>query len=234
MDYLYSILNNSEIPALSALVLGVLTALNPCTLAMTITAVGFIARRADGGSSVIFWQGLLYTIGRVIAYTLLGIVLIYFIHQGKNLFHLQDLFGEWGEKLLGPAMIIIGLLLLFGHALRIKSLRQNREKKPFRGGVDSLLLGMLFAMSFCPASAVFYFAMLIPLSASVSGGYLLPIIYAVATALPVIVITLLLAYFVHNVARLVSLLNTFQRWFNAIVAILFIVVGVWHTIEDFL
>ena len=95
-------------------------------------------------------------------------------------------------------------------------------------GWGSLLLGVLFALAFCPTSGLFYFGMLIPLSAASTGGYLLPAVYALATGLPVVAVAWTLAFSVSRLGSFYRRLNQFQRWFNRLVAALFILVGLYY------
>jgi Cytochrome c biogenesis protein len=234
MEWLQSILDNSTIPAVTALVLGLLTAVSPCPLATNIAAIGYIGKDIDNRRRI-FMNGILYTAGRVLAYSVLGIVLIMLIRKGSETFEIQKVLGKWGELLLPPALIIIGLLMLFGDKLKLPgtgSLALKGER--LRGAWGSLLLGMLFAMAFCPSSAILYFGMLIPMSAAESGGYLLPVIYAAATGLPVIVVAWILAFSVAGIGRFYNSMRVFQKWFNIVVASIFILVGIYYSITVYL
>ena len=167
MEWLQTLLDNSTTPALTALLLGLLTAVSPCPLATNIAAIGFIGKDIENRRRI-FLNGLLYTLGRVIAYTLLGIVLILILKEGSSLFGIQKFIGKYGELVLGPALLLIGLFILFGGKLKLPSFgfKGNGEGLARKGGCGAFLLGMLFAMAFCPTSGVFYFGMLIPMSAA--------------------------------------------------------------------
>ena len=109
MEWLQTLLDNSTTPALTALLLGLLTAVSPCPLATNIAAIGFIGKDIENRRRI-FLNGLLYTLGRVIAYTLLGIVLILILKEGSSLFGIQKFIGKYGELVLGPALLLIGCL----------------------------------------------------------------------------------------------------------------------------
>ena len=96
------------------------------------------------------------------------------------------------------------------------------------------MLGVLFALAFCPTSGLFYFGMLIPMSAAEPGGYLLPIVYAVATGLPVILVAWILAYSVAGIGKFYNRIQVFQKWFNRVVAVLFIAVGIYYAYINYL
>lgn len=202
MDFLQNLLDNSNIPVITAFLLGLLTAISPCPLATNITAIGFISKDI-GNRNKIFLGGLLYTLGRVVAYTVLGIILISILKEGSSMFSLQKGISKYGEILIAPVLIFVGVFMLFGDRLNLPKFGFSGTGKAekLKGNLGSLLLGVLFALAFCPTSGLFYFGMLIPMSAAEPGGYLLPIVYAVATGLPVILVAWILAYSVAGIGK---------------------------------
>ena len=235
MDFLQHILDNSNIPIVTAFVLGLLTAISPCPLATNITAIGYIGRDIESRQRI-FWNGILYTVGRIIAYSVLGAILIYILHQGENMFFIQKGISKWGEMLIAPAMILIGLFMLFGDRLNLPKFgfSGDLESDRMKGMWGSLLLGILFAMAFCPTSGVLYFGMLIPMSAQATAGYLLPVVFAFATGLPVILVAWFLAYSVAGIGTFYNRMKVIQKWFNRTVAILFILVGLYYAYTFYL
>jgi len=93
-----------------------------------------------------------------------------------------------------------------------------------------LLLGIVFALAFCPYSGVLYFGMLIPITLSSTSGLALPLVFAVATGLPVIVISWLIAFSISNIGKFYNNMKTFEKWFRRIVSVLFIAVGIYYVI----
>ena len=227
MDILQTWLEGSEVPVLTAFLLGLLTAVSPCPLATNITAIGFISKDIESKDRT-FLLGILYTIGRMVAYSLLGALLIWMLRRGFDTFDLQSKVSQWGEMLLSPVLIVMGLLMLFGDRLPLSGFGLNASEKSgrLRGAWGSLLLGILFAMAFCPTSGMFYFGMLIPMSASATGGYALPAVYALATGLPVVIVAWIIAYSIGNIAGFYKKMQVFQKWLNRMVAVLFIIVGI--------
>ena len=223
-------LDNSSTPVLTAFLLGLLTALSPCPLATNIAAIGFIGKDMEDRKRV-FRNGLLYTLGRILSYTLLGVVLILVLREGSSMFGIQKAIGTWGEWLLGPLLLVIGLFMLFGDRLNLPQFgfNGNAEGLARKGGWGALLIGILFALAFCPTSGVFYFGMLIPLSATTPAGYLLPVVFAVATALPVLAVAWILAFSVQQMGRFYGRMRTVQRWMNLLVGVLFVVIGVYYS-----
>ncbi len=236
MEWLQSLLDSSSTPIFTAFLLGLLTAVSPCPLATNITAIGFISRDLESRHRI-FWNGLLYTLGRVLSYTILGVILITILREGSSLFQIQKVISKYGEMLLSPALILIGLFMLFGDKLKLPSFGFNGsggDNLKGRGGFGALLLGVLFALAFCPTSGVFYFGMLIPMSASATAGYLMPAIFAVATALPVIIVAWVLAYSVGELGKVYNRIKVFQKWFSLVAALLFIVVGIYYGVMFYL
>ena len=232
MEFLQSILDNSQYSFLTAIILGLMTAISPCPLATNITAIGFISRDIDNSKQV-FLNGLVYTLGRAISYTLLAVILYF----GANQMNISMLFQGWGEKILGPLLIVIGLFMLDIIKINFPGFSKlaDRIGENSKGSYwSSLLLGMIFALAFCPYSGVLYFAMLIPMTISSASGLYLPVLFAIATGLPVIMFAWLLAYAVGNVGKLYNQIKTFELWFRRVVAVIFILAGFYYATIFFL
>lgn len=234
MDLLQNLMN-SGLPAVTAFALGVLTAISPCPMATNVTAIGFISRDL-GSRRRIFRNGLYYTLGRVITYAGLGIVVIPVLREGASMFSIQKGISQWGDLLVGPLLLVVGAFMLWGNRLNLPKFGFTGDSdrvKGLRGGLGSLALGMLFALAFCPTSGVFYFGMLIPMAAGTTGGMWLPVVFAVATGLPVAVVAWLLAYSVGGLGRFYNRMQVFERWMRRIVGWLFLGVGLYKCIGLF-
>lgn len=232
MELLQSILDNTQYSFITAVILGLMTAISPCPLATNISAIGFISRDLKVPKRV-FLNGIVYTLGRVISYT--GLALIIFF--GASKMNVSMLFQGWGEKLLGPVMILIGLFMLDVIKLKLPGLSGLTDKigEKSKGSYwSTLLLGMVFALAFCPYSGVLYFVMLIPITVASASGLYLPVLFAIATGLPVIVFAWLLAYAVGNVGKLYNQIKTFELWFRRVVSVIFIVVGIYYVLIFFI
>lgn len=230
MEFLQSLLENSNIPVFTAFLLGLITAISPCPLATNITAIGYISKDIESRHRI-FWSGLLYTLGRIITYTALGFVIIPVLREGASMFAIQKMISKYGELLVAPALILIGLFMLFGHKLNLPKFgfSANRGYKlKNKGSLGALLLGVLFSLAFCPTSGVFYFGMLMPMAAAETGGYGLPVVFAIATGLPVVVVAWILAYSVAGLGKFYNRMQVFQKWFSKVVALLFIAVGMYY------
>lgn len=232
MNLLTNILESSNLPWVTALVLGLMTAISPCPLATNITAIGFISKDIENRNRV-FYNGLFYTLGRVITYTTIALI----IFLGADQFKFSGFFQRYGERIIGPLLIIIGIIML--DLIKIKfpgfsGLTSKLESRKRWRYIDAILLGMIFALAFCPYSGVLYFGMLIPMTVTSASGLYLPIIFAVATAIPVILFAWFLAYTVSGVGKIYSRIKTFEIWFRRIIAILFIGVGLYYVFKMYI
>lgn len=221
---------NEWILALSGAVwLGILTSISPCPLATNIAAISFVGRNVDRPFHV-FLTGLLYTFGRSIVYIILGILIVNSLLSVPGLAHWLQ---KYMYRLLGPILIIVGMLLL--NLLRFGSFggsigqwcQQRAEKFGLAG---AFLLGLLFALSFCPVSAALFFGSLIPLSVKHSSGILLPLLYGVGTAIPVFGFGIVVAMGANSVAKVFAKVTQFEKWARTITGALFIGTGVLFTL----
>ena len=231
MEFLTNLLENTTMPWVTAFVLGFMTAISPCPLATNITAVGFISKDIENRSRV-FVNGLLYTLGRAVSYT--GIALI--IYLGADQFRFSGFFQLYGEKILGPLLVIIGLFMLDIFKMKfpgLSGLTSRMENKSSWGFFDAILLGMIFAMAFCPYSGVLYFGMLVPITVASASGLYLPIVFAIATGIPVIVFAWLLAFSIGSIGGFYNKMKNFETWFRRVIAILFLAVGIYYIIRVF-
>jgi len=231
MNFLQSILDNSQYAFLTAIILGLMTAISPCPLATNISAIGFISRNIENRRRV-FINGLVYTVGRAISYT--GLALIIFF--GASKMHVSMIFQGWGERLLGPVLILVGLLMLDIIKIKLPGFSGLTDKIGENGKGSywsTLLLGMVFALAFCPYSSVLYFVMLIPMTVASASGLYLPVLFAIATGFPVIIFAWLLAYTVGNVGKLYNRIKIFELWFRRIVSVIFIGVGIYYSLIFF-
>ena len=232
MDFLTNLLDSSSMPWFTALLLGLMTAISPCPLATNITAIGFISKDLENRHRV-FFNGLFYTLGRTFSYTLIPLI-IYF---GADQFRFSGFFQRYGEKLIGPLLVLIGIFMLdvirinFPGIGKLSERLENRKSWRF---IDAVLLGIVFALAFCPYSGVLYFGMLVPLTISNASGLYLPVIFAIATGIPVIIIAWVLAYTVSGIGEVYNRIKIFELWFRRLIATLFIIVGIWYIFRIYL
>jgi cytochrome c-type biogenesis protein len=230
-EFLNNLYTNSSIPFVSALVLGLLTAISPCPMATNITAIGYIGKDLANRNRV-FYNGLMYTLGRTISYTVLALILFF----GADQFRISGVLQQYGEKIIGPLLIVIGIFMLGFIRLNFPAFNKFSERFQNRGRFnywDVFLLGVIFALAFCPYSVVLYFGMLIPLTVSSSGLHL-PVVFAIATGIPVILFAWVIAYTLSGMGNLYKRIKSFEFWFRKVVAVLFIGIGVYYVIAVWL
>jgi cytochrome c biogenesis protein CcdA len=226
-EFLTNLYTNSSVPTVSAFVLGLLTAISPCPMATNITAIGFIGKDLAGKNRV-FYNGLIYTLGRTVSYTVLALILFF----GADQLKISRVFQLYGEKIIGPILIIIGIFMLgiinlnFPTFSKLSERYQNRTRFTYW---DVFLLGVIFALAFCPYSGVLYFGMLIPLTISSSALHL-PIVFAIATGIPVIIFAWVISYTLSGIGNLYKKIKSFEFWFRKVIAVLFIGIGVYYVI----
>ena len=229
MDFLQQIVDNSDISVLTAFILGLMTAISPCPLATNITATAYLSKDIADKKRVIF-NGIFYTLGRAFSYTALGFI-FYF---GASKFQVAKMLQNISGLYLGIALIIIGFLMLdiikFNIPVLNRLTSKVSEKKIKKNYMNAFLLGVLFALAFCPYSGVLYFGVLIPMTINSVSGLFLPSVFAIATGFPVIIIAYLLVYSMSIVGKFYSRMKSFEVWFRHIVSAVFIVVGIYYLV----
>ena len=226
MHYLQELLSRTEVPFFYALILGLLTAVSPCQFARNITAIGYISRDIENPGKV-FMNGLFYTLGNAAGYMILGVIL--FI--GASKFNVSRALISSGNIVMGIILVSGGILML--DIIKINFPKGGRlmkmvEERRFRGNkTDSALLGFILSLSFCPYNAALFFGMLIPMTISSAGGLYLPFVYSITTGLPVAITACLLAFSVSGIGAFYNKIAAFQIWFNRIIAVIFILTGIY-------
>ncbi|MCL3782438.1 sulfite exporter TauE/SafE family protein [Prolixibacteraceae bacterium JC049] len=233
MEVLQQWVDQSSFPILSAFLLGLMMAISPCPLGTNITAVGYISKDLTHPKRV-FFNGMMYTLGRVFSYSVLGFLL----KLGGDQFQVATLFQGWGEKILGPLLIIIGLFMLGVISINFSWLGNWTDKvgkKDKISGWSAFVLGVIFALAFCPYSGVLFFGVLVPMTISSGAmGWALPPVFALATGIPVLIFAWIIVFAVDNLTKVYNGVKVFEKWFRYIVAFLFIGVGVYYIVTLFL
>ncbi len=230
-EYLTELYAHASGPIISALLLGLLTAIAPCPLTMNITAVGFIGKDIAHRNRILS-NGIFYALGTVFSYTGLAL-LLYF---GADQFKVSQVFQQYSEWIIGPLLLVIGLLMTgvvrIDFPVLTKFTRRFENRESFRAW-DSFLLGLILALAFCPYSGVLYFGMLIPLILTTSSP-LLSLMFSLTAAIPIVLFAWLLAFTVSGVGKLFHRVKRFEFWFRKVVAFLFIGIGLYYTILVFI
>jgi cytochrome c-type biogenesis protein len=224
---LTGILGNLNIPVLSALLLGLITAISPCPMATNIAAIAYVNRRVKDRRYAVI-TGLLYTLGRMFSYSIIGALIIV---AGLEVPGVASFLQDFGEQILGPLLIVVGVIMLninrMPFSLGGGRLSSIGEKVANWGMIGGFLLGALFAIAFCPYSAVLFFGVLIPLALKSAGGVTLPAVYAIGTGLPVLVFGMLISLGVARVSTWLNAVTRAEKIIRVAVSIIFIGVGIY-------
>lgn len=218
------------LPFLSALWFGILTSISPCPLATNVAATTFIGKQVETRYSTIL-AGVSYTGGRAAAYILVCFIIVSGLYSipGVSMF-LQ----HYMNKLLGPVLILAGLIILDFIPLRLPQISGTNSGLVHRLGSSGILggifIGFLFALSFCPVSAALFFGSVIPLALKMESSVWLPLWYGIGTAIPVLGFALLLAYGSRYAAGFVKGLSIMERYLRRLTAAVFIGIGIYFTV----
>jgi len=213
---------------LTACWLGILTSISPCPLATNITAISFIGKRLSK-PKMVFLSGLFYVLGRMLTYTVLGVLII---ASTLSIPELANLLQRNINIFLGPVLIITALFLLRIIPLTLSGfgLSQKMQNRVTNLGIwGSGLLGIIFALSFCPTSAALFFGSLIPLSLKHNSSVMLPSLYGIGTGLPVIVFAFLVALGTRYVGIVFNKLTIIEVWARRVTGIIFLLVGLYYS-----
>ena len=215
----------------SALWLGILTSISPCPLATNVAAVSYVGRKV-GSSRAVLMSGALYITGRSLVYLALGAASVWSL---MSMVSVSSFLQGTFPRLLGPLLIALGLLLLGVFELTIPSVGfgENLRQRVDRAGVwGAGVLGLVFALAFCPVSAGLFFGGLVPLAVERGSPLLLPLVFGVGTALPVAVFAVLLAAGAGWLGKALDRVQAFEVWARRITAMVFIGVGVYETLRS--
>ncbi|MFH0732281.1 MAG: aromatic aminobenezylarsenical efflux permease ArsG family transporter [Candidatus Omnitrophota bacterium] len=212
---------------LSAFWLGILTSISPCPLATNVAAISFLSKRIIH-PRIVFLSGLAYTIGRMLAYAFLGFIII---NSLLSIPALANFLQKYMNKIFGPILILTGLFLIDALKLNIPSfsLSQKHQNKLAESGAGgAFVLGLIFALVFCPISAAIFFGSLIPLALKSKSGTILPFIYGIATGLPVLLFAFIIALGVTSLSRWFHRIAKLEYYTRRITGAIFVLVGLYY------
>jgi cytochrome c biogenesis protein CcdA len=215
----------------TALWLGILTSISPCPLSTNIVAVSYVGRRVGSGRAVLL-SGVLYTTGRSLVYLVLGAASAWSL---MSMVSVSSFLQGTFSRLLGPLLVALGLLLLGVFELTVPSVGVGddlRERVDRAGVWGAGVLGLVFALAFCPVSAGLFFGGLVPLAVERSSPLLLPLVYGIGTALPVAAFAVLLAAGVGWLGKALDRVQLFERWARRVTAVVFLGAGVYEILRS--
>lgn len=217
----------------TALWLGILTAISPCPLATNIAAISFISKNIECPYKTIL-AGLLYVLGRVLAYVVLGFIVVGGLLAVPSV---ANFVQHTINKFIGPLLILIGLLLLnvfklnFSFGVKHEKFQEFAETSNFLG---AFLLGVIFALSFCPVSAALFFGSLTSLAVEYHSRLIIPAMYGIGTGLPVVIFAIVVTFSMHKLGEIYHNVVKFETWFRKITGWIFIVAGIYFIAVHFI
>jgi cytochrome c biogenesis protein CcdA len=230
----FQMMSTSNLPLVAAFFIGLMMAISPCPMATNITAIAYISRRM-GGVKKTFITGLVYTLGRALIYAGIASLAVWVgISMQSIAFPLQ----HYGGLIIGPFLVLVGIIMLLSdritRSIEIPYIKKFNERVAQKGLLGAFALGVIFALAFCPFSAVLFFGMLIPIVLSVGDGVLIPLVFAFGTGLPVVVVSLLLTKGIRVAESTSHRLSIFEKWVKLILSAIFIIVGAYYTAMVFI
>ncbi len=228
------VMGTSDVAIVASFFIGLMMAISPCPLATNITAIAFVSKNITNKFKTLM-IGLSYTLGRMFTYVLIASSIVYF---GLNTQSISFFLQKYGDMIIGPLMILISLVLLqvikFDFIKgKLKKLENLKLKLSEKGYIGSFFLGVIFALAFCPFSAVLFFGMLIPLALRAGDGIIIPAIFSFATGLPVIIMSIILVYSVSSLGQVMNKLQTFEKYTRIFIGVIFMIVGLYYLAKLF-
>ena len=220
------------VAAVSALWLGILTSMSPCPLATNIAAISYIGRRVESPRRVLL-AGLLYTAGRAAAYLGLAFLLV---TTALSVPHVSMFLQKYMHMIVGPVLIVVGMVLvgLINLSFGGRGVSVNLQRRIDALGVwGALLLGVLFALAFCPTSAALFFGNVVS-AVKANSTVTLPLIYGIGTALPVLFFAMLIAVSAQSVGKAFNVLSKVEWWARMVTGWLIILIGIGMTLRSLL
>lgn len=222
-DFIYALQSRfQDIPLLTALLLGVLVAISPCTIAANLAALSFVSVGCDTKKSTLT-QGAILVLGKSLAYIVLALLLSHF----AGAMEISDHFADTYVQIIGILFIIVGVLMLdVIHLHGLEDLIVRMFKGEHKKNIyQTLLIGMLLALAFCPDGAVLYFGMMIPLTIAENHSFMVPIFFAMGAAIPLLVVVTLYAYGVERVSSMTKIFSA-NAMVRKFVGAMFIIAGI--------
>lgn len=235
-----NLIDSSTFPLVSAFLLGLATIISPCPFCSDITAVSYISKDVSSKKRVMR-NGICYGIGKLVAYWGLSLVFLF----GVQIRPIEEFFETYGEPALGPFLILCALVMAFmgyhekhhhhthNHERNYMSVVEN--KLPKGSGLGAFVLGFFGSLAFCPYSGVLYFGMLIPLSIAqpAAWGWTLPMMFGLATAIPVLIIAWTIAYGLGTISKVSDNIQRVEIWLRWLCITVFLGIGIYMCVEIF-
>lgn len=217
------------IPAIGALLLGLLAATAPCQLSTNAAAMAYFSGDALNGRA--WGRVLLFLSGKTVIYlTLAGIAV--WIFGGS--FSAPGALFVGVRRVLGPVMILLGLAMFGWLRLRIAlpagtATRLQRWAETRGGPIGDFALGSAFGLAFCPTLFWLFFGLMLPSAIASSTGVLFPALFALGTGVPLL---LMLALFgrVGRKRHIMGGMRRINRVLSVVAGIVLVLAGLYDTL----
>ncbi len=215
-----------NLPFLAAFLIGLLGSTAPCQLTTNLGAMGYITADGENESKVLKIT-LWYSIGKMAVFLLYGVLITLFKVELQKIS--LPIFSTV-RKFMGTFVIIIGLYILWVINLKgsIGSTVSNKADNflmKYPKINSSFKLGALFSLAFCPTLFWLFFGLIVPLSTKSTFGFVLPVIFAIGTLLPMILIILALTSGKRKININMKSIRKLQKYLRIAGGVILIVLG---------
>ncbi|OGF66373.1 MAG: hypothetical protein A2Y62_12400 [Candidatus Fischerbacteria bacterium RBG_13_37_8] len=210
--------------------LGILVSISPCPLATNIVAISYLSQQINQKIKIML-QSLAYIAGRTVIYVILAYLIV---NAMMNIPVISEFLQTYITRLLGIFLIITGMVLLKLIEIKLPGITiSERMQKKFQssGYIKATLLGMIFALAFCPISAAIYFGSLIPMALKIKSAFLLPIAFGIFSGLPVALFAIIIAFSAHKIGSYFASLSRIEYYVTKITGVIFILAGIYYVLS---
>ena len=218
-----------NIPIASALLFGLIGSTAPCQLSSSAATLAFLSRGAADPRKV--WaQTLAYVAGKMTVYLIVGGVMVMLGLQLNQISQTAIPVIGLARRAMGPLLIIVGLFMLgllniqLSVGARLSTWLDKKVGRQ-RGILPAYLMGIAFSFAFCPTLFWLFFGLTIPLAIASTGGIVLPAVFAIGTALPIIGLAALMASGAINLSQFLKRFKAADVWIQRATGIIFILIG---------
>ncbi len=209
------------IPIIYALIIGIVGAMAPGQFAFNIGVITFFGNKSIQ-QKVPWLDAWLFILGKIVAFSGLGIVLWVFGEELQNLIYMFP----WLVKLVGPMLILLGLYMIGIFRIKKKNSCSPVLRDPKGNGkLGSFLFGFSMAFAFCPAIFFLFSVTLMPMAISTSYGFILPSIFAVGSSVPLL-IALFIIWYLGFGGTLIKKGQKFGTYIQTVAGIILVLLGV--------
>ena len=230
-EIIQNLIANTEVVLIIAFLLGVLTSISPCPLATNIAAIAYISRDIKSPRHTVL-NGFVYTMGRIFTYFVLGTMIIL---GGMNVIDLSLTTQGLHGTILGVILITVGVFMLgiinLNFNLGGGGITEKLGKKAANFGLmGAFFIGVLFALAFCPYSAILFFGTLIPIGIASKEGIILPMFYGLGTGIPVLFFAGLFYFGSKEINKHVRSVSRVEKILRKFIGLIFVVTGIYLNI----